>query len=570
MNRMRQDGGGFGAFFVWRADEEGKDRTSRKRQEMEEKNRKEQKKEGLGELETGKKYLVSAEEMKRYDRNTITYFGIPSLVLMERAALAVADEIEKRFGKGQRILVVAGCGNNGGDGIGAGRILWQRGHRVAVYLCGNRERCSRETRIQIAIIEKYGCPVQSKIEDGEYDIIVDALFGIGLSRSVEGVHAQAIERINGSGAYVCAVDIASGICTDSGAVLGTAVRADLTVTFAFEKLGHVLYPGCEYTGEVFCADIGITKDSFLDMEPGAYAYTGYAYGRLPERNAGGNKGSFGKVLVIAGSMNMSGACELCARSAYRMGAGMVKIITPEENRVIVQQNIPEAMLRTYGSGEMEEAFYQGLREDMEWADCMVIGPGLGKSGIAYELLKTVMSQSYKPLVIDADGLNLIAEKEDLAGLTGGGRQIILTPHLGEFAKLCGCTVEDAKKRILAAPLELAEKYGCVVVCKDARTVVADCSENTVYINTTGNDGMATAGMGDVLAGVIGGLLAQGMAPGEAARLGVYIHGLAGDTAAENKGRYALMAGDMIEQFEKITLGWGSYKSKQRGKNYNGQ
>lgn len=531
---------------------------------------KRQEKRGLGEMETGKKYLVSAEEMKRCDGNTITHFGISSLVLMEKAALAVADEIEKRFGKGQRILVVAGCGNNGGDGIAAGRILWQRGHRVAVYLCGNRERCSGETRTQIAIMEKYGCPVQSKMEDVEYDIIVDALFGIGLSRSVEGIHAQAIERINRSGAYVCAVDIASGICTDSGEVLGTAVRADLTVTFAFEKLGHVLYPGCEYAGEVLCADIGITKDSFLGMEPGAYAYTGNISGWLPERNAGGNKGSFGKVLVIAGSVNMSGACELCARSAYRMGAGMVKIITPEENRVIVQQNIPEAMLRTYCIGEIREDFYQGLQEDMDWADCMVIGPGLGKSSTAYKLLKTVMSQSHKPLVIDADGLNLIAEKEELAGLTGGGRQIILTPHLGEFARLCGCTVKEAKKRILSAPLELAEKYGCVVVCKDARTVVADCSENTIYVNTTGNDGMATAGMGDVLAGVIGGLLAQGMVPLEAARLGVYVHGLAGDMAAENKGRYALMAGDMIEQLEKITWDGGSHKSKQRGKSYNGR
>lgn len=514
----------------------------------------------------GKRYLVTAEEMKRYDSNTMEYFNMPSLVLMERAALVMAWEIEKRCScrKSGKVLIAAGCGNNGGDGIAVGRILMQRGYTVDVILCGSRAVCSKETSVQIEIIEKYGCPVQSKIENWEYDIIVDAIFGIGLSRDIEGSYIQIIENINRSGAFVCAADVASGINADTGEVMGTAVKADLTVTFAFRKLGHVLYPGCEYAGAVVCADIGITEHSFLGVCPGVYDYEAGADELLPKRAADGNKGTFGKVLVIAGSLNMSGACELCARSAYRIGAGMVKVITPEENRVIVQKNIPEALLRTYSQKEKEGLPYEGIREDMNWADCIVIGPGLGKSRQAYELLETVLSSLLpevgKTVLVDADGLNLIAENEELRKLLEskgnfnsggkaeiGGNRIVLTPHLAEFARLYGCTAAEAKKNILSAPGELAQRYGCIVVCKDSRTVVAENAAPAVYINTTGNDGMATAGMGDVLSGIIGGLLAQGMQAGEAARLGVYIHGAAGDIAAAERGRYFLMAGDMIEQ-----------------------
>lgn len=506
----------------------------------------------------GKRYLVSAKEMKQYDENTITWFKMPPPVLMERAALAVVCEIEKLFRPGSRVLIAAGCGNNGGDGIAVGRILLQRGYMVTVLLAGDREKCSAETERQIGILEKYGCPVQSKTERWEYDIIVDALFGTGLSRKIEGGPAGIVARMNESGAFVCAVDIPSGICADTGEIMGTAVKADMTVTFAFEKRGHILYPGCGYTGTLVCADIGITKESFMGTEPEVYAYRQPVWELMPDRTPDGNKGTFGKVLVIAGSINMSGACELCARSVYRMGAGMVKIITAEENREIVQRNIPEAMFGTRLSDR-----------DMEWADCIVIGPGIGRSETSAELLRQVLTKSEKPLVIDADGLNLLAESEELRGyleragegkLTGEGkpaggevwRPVILTPHLGEFVRLYGCTVAEARRDLLTKPKELADRYHCIVVCKDARTAAASWRDTQVYLNTTGNDGMATAGMGDVLAGMIGGLLSQGMEPEQAAALGVYAHGAAGDRAAQKKGRYALMAGDVIAQLEKIT------------------
>lgn len=210
-----------------------------------------------------KEYLLSAQEMRDCDRNTIEYFGVPSLILMERAALAVAEEIEARCGNSKKVLVAAGCGNNGGDGIAAGRLLMLDGYDVDIWLVGERAKCSRETAKQLEIIEKYGCPLQSKMGNREYDIIVDALFGIGLSRNLEGIYAQAVEEINRRDAFVCAVDIPSGIHTDTGAVMGSAVTADLTVTFAFQKLGHILYPGCQYAGDVVCRQIGITKESFL-------------------------------------------------------------------------------------------------------------------------------------------------------------------------------------------------------------------------------------------------------------------------------------------------------------------
>lgn len=505
-----------------------------------------------------RRYLVSAEEMKQYDKNTIEYYGIPSLVLMERAALSVYEELTRRVPADRKVkvLVAAGCGNNGGDGIAIGRMLMLQGYQVQVCLIGERTKCTEQTRQQLAIWEKYGCSVQSKIEETEYDIMVDALFGIGLSRRVEGIYGEVIDRINrmkqngGKKVLVCAVDIPSGIHTDTGEVMGTAVRADLTVTFGFEKLGHILYPGCEYAGEVVCADIGITKESFLGESPRVYTYGQKVNYLMPPRNRGGNKGTFGKVLIIAGSRNMSGACELCARSCYRTGAGMVKIITEEANREIIQQDIPEALFSTCLT-----------KADMEWADCMVIGPGLGKSAAAYEMLKTVLTESEKPLLIDADGLNLLAESAELreylekkSSQSGAARRtIIITPHLGEFAGLYGCSVAEAKKDILNKPGELAERFGCTVVCKDARTVVAAAGEESIFLNTTGNDGMATAGMGDVLAGIIGGLLAQGMKALEAAALGVYLHGTAGDAAAAVYGHYGLMAGDVVELLGAVTL-----------------
>ena len=501
-----------------------------------------------------REYIVSAEEMKRYDGNTIREFGVPSLVLMERAALGVAEELEKRFSPGARVLIVAGSGNNGGDGMAIGRLLCQRGYPVEILFHGDRERCTPETAVQWKIAEKYGCIFTDKTEETEYDIIVDALFGVGLSRPLEGESARLVDWINESGAFCCAVDLPSGVHADTGEIMGTAVQADLTVTFGFRKAGHMFYPGAVCGGEIVCREIGIDRHSFLDRPPALFTYTDQALQLLPQRNVSGNKGSFGKVLVIAGKRNMSGACQLCAESCYRMGTGMVKILTDESNRTILQTGIPEALFAAWPSEEKEE-----LPEVwMEWADSIVIGPGLGTDSRASELLSRVLEGPDRPLVIDADGLNLLAQDpvllQQMKQSAASGRSMILTPHMGEFVRLYGGTVQEARQQMQERVRALAEEYQCVIACKDARTLVCDRGEQVCYLNTTGNDGMATAGSGDVLAGIIGGLLAQQMDPFQAASLGVWIHGRAGDFAAARQGRYALMARDLIRELGHVTSG----------------
>lgn len=502
-----------------------------------------------------KQYLVTAEEMKRYDANTMEKFHLPGLLLMERAALVTVEEIVHRcVNRPCRVLVLAGYGNNGGDGLAVGRLLMLQGYQVTFVMPGEDvySRCPEETRRQTDILHAYQTRIFSRMPEGEYDIVIDAVFGVGLSRPVEGIWQDAIQWINQSGSFVCSVDIPSGIHADTGAVMGCAVHADLTVTYGFRKMGHMLYPGAAYVGELVCRRMGIDEHSFLGREPGWYTYIGREYGLLPARRADGNKGTFGKALIIAGSRNIAGAAMMAAKSTFRTGAGMVKVVTAVENRETVQQFVPEAMLLTYRedmTAEEEAMFLASLREAAEWADCVLIGPGIGTGEKAAGMLRFMIRESDLPMVIDADGLNLLAMdtelQEDMAGRNAQERTVILTPHLGEFARLCGCTAAQARERLTEYPRQLSDRLHCIVVCKDARTVVVKHGERQGYLNTNGNCGMATAGSGDVLAGMITGLLAQGMNGMEAAVAGVYLHGYAGDLAAERETEWGMTATDLI-------------------------
>lgn len=500
------------------------------------------------------KYVLKSEEMQSYDRDTINRIGIPSMVLMERAALSVADELLGKIGAAsKRILVVAGTGNNGGDGLAIGRLLALKGNTVTFYLAGNQDKMTVETGSQLQIIKNSGFSIQSKLEDEEYDMIVDALFGIGLSRKVQGDYAKIIERMNyygKQGAYICAVDIPSGICADTGRIMGCAVRADLTVTFGFAKRGHLLYPGREYSGKLVVKDIGITERSFQGNSPTAFCYEKEDIRNLmPHRAPSGNKGTFGKVLLLAGSMDMSGACILCGNSILRSGAGMVKIITPSCNRQIVQQSFPEAMLYTFEERPDETK----IKQSLGWCDVVVAGPGMGTDENAYHLMKWILEEKSLPMVIDADGLNLIAahkELADVAALRMPGKTII-TPHPGELNRLLGTDKEEYESDREKLVFTLARKFNCIVAAKDAVTIVAKFDQEEVYINTSGNEGMATAGSGDVLAGVIGGLLAQGMDGFDAACLAVYIHGLAGEYAGVKNGHPGVVATDIIRELMQV-------------------
>ena len=514
-----------------------------------------------------KQYVVTASEMKRYDTNTIEKYHMPSLFLMERAALVTVEEIQHTRGdKPCRVLVVAGCGNNGGDGLAVGRLLMLQGYDVTCILLGSEDRCTDETARQIRILREYGMHIFSTIQNSEYDIVIDAIFGVGLARSAEGVFRDAIEWINASGAYVCSVDIPSGIRTDTGEVMGCAVSADLTVTYGFRKLGHILYPGAGHVGRLVCRQMGIDEHSFLGEKPVWYTHVGTDSRVLPARRLDGNKGTFGKALLIVGNEKIAGAAMMAAKSAFRMGTGMVKVITAEENRNALIQYVPEIMLLTYSvnvlsedsksSGE-ETLFLKELKEAETWADCILIGPGIGTDRRAYELLRFSILESNLPLVIDADGLNLLAKDRELQKAVSDcsiqGRTVILTPHLGEFARLYGCSVTQAKEHLTEYPHELSERLQSIVVCKDARTVVVCPGVRQNYVNTTGNAGMATAGAGDVLSGMVTGLLAQKIQGVDAAVAGVYLHGIAGDLAAERETETAMTATDIIECIDDVIL-----------------
>lgn len=514
-----------------------------------------------------RQYVVTSSEMKRYDANTINRYHVPSLILMERAALVTVEELQRAHGKKPcRVLVMAGCGNNGGDGLAVGRLLMLQGYEVTCILLGSEEKCTEETARQISILREYGVQIFSTMQESEYDIVIDAIFGVGLSRTVEGLFKRAIEWINQRDCFVCSVDIPSGVSSDNGEIMGCAVRADLTVTYGFHKMGQLLYPGAGHTGILVCRRMGIDEHSFLGEEPFWYTHMGTDSRLLIKRRPDGNKGTFGKALLIAGNSRMAGAAMMAAKSVLRIGAGMVRVVTAEKNKDALQQFVPEAMVFTYPDDEVpaedgklkcDNTFVRELKEAEAWADCILIGPGIGMTERAHELLRFSISESVLPLVIDADGLNLLAQdnglQETLADCGRQGRTIVLTPHLGEFARLYGCTVAQAKGHLTEYPSELCRRLHCTVVCKDARTVVVSHDGKRGYVNTTGNAGMATAGAGDVLAGMITGLIAQKMPGEDAAVTGVYLHGIAGDLAAEHETEVSMTATDIIERIKDAVL-----------------
>ncbi len=501
-------------------------------------------------------YLLDGAQMKAVDRYNIEEIGIPSLALMERAAFAVADEAEKICPPQGRMLVVCGTGNNGADGLAAARMLYLHGKKVEIVVSGSMERATEEYRIQRRILEKLGFPVNTmdifreyNIK-GRYDVIIDALFGIGLSRPLEGEAKQIVQWINEAGrcgSKVLSVDIPTGISAGTGGVLGTAVRAQATVTFGYEKLGMALYPGADYAGRHIVADIGFAKPP--NLEGAARSFLPGEKIRLPRRPSDGNKGTFGRVFLAAGSAGMSGAAYLSGKAAYLSGAGLVQIHTVKENMPVLQSLLPEAVITVCDPSMVSEGRALSPRVSV-----LVAGPGFSTKAYAGELLKKLLQERQEygiPCILDADALNLLAEDQSLFSYLDG--RVVVTPHMGEMARLTGKSIEGLKADPILAAKEFYEEYGIICVLKDARTVVA--SERGVYVNCSGNDGMATGGSGDVLSGLLGGLAAGGMELAEAAETGVYLHGLAGDTAAGRLGRHAMLAGDILEAAGTVLHAW---------------
>lgn len=485
-------------------------------------------------------YLLDAAQMKAADAYTITELGVSSLELMERAAASCVNAMERENWNSDRVLIVCGSGNNGGDGFAIGRILLEKGKDVKMVLAGRMESRTEETVCQMERFLLAGGSVCSEWEAEDYDVVIDALFGVGLSRDITGRYSELLNRMNQCEGKKLAVDVPSGISASTGCVMGTAFRADMTVTFQEKKVGLCLFPGCEYAGKVVTAEIGIDSSSVISQDNVCYTIDGRDAARmLPARPADSHKGTFGKLLLIAGSRGMAGAAYFSACAAYRAGTGLVQIYTAEENRGILQQLIPEAIITGYEGFHEEE-----LKRKLDWADVVCIGPGIGISEISKQILNTVLKEGKVPCMIDADGLNLLAANPEL---TGGlfGRNYVLTPHMKELSRLTGRPVGELKKDRIKSLESFTKQYGVTLVQKDARTLVGAAGRRT-YVNRTGNASMAKAGSGDVLAGMIAGFMAQGKEPYDAAVLGVYLHGLAGETAGDMLGSYSVLARELAD------------------------
>jgi len=496
--------------------------------------------------------LLTSEQMRALDSHAIETIGIPGIVLMENAARAVLETIEQRYGdvESRSFAVVCGPGNNGGDGFAIARQLSLRGADVDVYYLGDEKQIKGDALTNYLLLEPLGISVIQWAGEGEgislaeYELIVDAVFGTGTTRAPEGIYRQAIEAINESGAQVIAVDVPSGVDASTGRVPGLAVDADVTVTFQQVKCGLVLPPGRGYAGDLIASPISIPAvEEVIAAAPFALPEDSDILENLPERPREAHKGIFGNLLVIAGSRGMSGAARLVSLAALRCGVGLVKVATPESVRSEVAAFRPEIMtigLPETASGGIAPAAVETLKPYFEWAGCLALGPGIGTAPETARFLEGLFAITELPIVIDADALNLIAAHNLLDKLP---KDVILTPHPGEFDRLASHKHADLAARLPVAG-ELARTHALTLVLKGAPSVCFD-ADGFGIINPNGNPGLATAGSGDVLTGVIAALRTQGLESFAASWVGCYLHGRAADLAVENAGVPLLVAGDVI-------------------------
>lgn len=498
--------------------------------------------------------VLTPEAMRGVDREAIEELGIPGLVLMENAAIGVVDALAERFPDARSITVLCGPGNNGGDGMAAARHLAIRGYLVQLFLVGGGEPAG-DAGVQQTICRNQGLEIHQVLEEGgerrlieaarDSDLVIDALFGTGLSRPLEGHVAELVEAVNRLPVPRLAVDLPSGLNGGSSEIPGPHLEAELTVTFAAPKLAHILPPAAEAVGEVVVADLGIPPELVERAAGDLYLLQGAELAPLLKpRPADGHKGDFGHVLLCAGGTGKAGAAILAARGAVRGGAGLVTVAVPAPILASVDAGSVESMtlpLEVRGAGLAPQAADQ-LLAAAAGKEVLALGPGLGVEESTVKVIRRVCRETALPLVIDADGLNAFAgELEELAGRTV---PTVLTPHPGELARLLGVSTTDVVADRLGMARRAAAAARAMVVLKGHLSLVAD-DEGRTWVNPTGNPGMATGGSGDVLTGVLAGLVAQGYELPVAAQLGVYLHGLAGDLAVESTGMTALTASDLL-------------------------
>lgn len=502
--------------------------------------------------------VVTAAQMREMDRLTIEKYGVPSLELMERAGEAVAQAILERFPRNAKkgVLIVAGKGNNGGDGFVVARLLKKKRFPCRVALLARRDELSSDAgrnlraflrgKGKVVEIEPSRLSRLSELAD-KSGLIVDAILGTGIKSEVHGFLGEAITLLNASGLPIVAVDIPSGLDTDRGVPLGSAIQAELTVALGFPKLGEVIYPGASYCGEVATGEIGIDARAVAEVAPASELLEHETVAWLaPRRDPDTHKGSYGHLLVLAGSRGKTGAAILACRAAMRAGAGLVTLAGPRSLNTIFAGALAEVMtepLRDNEAGQVEALSDEDWRRLLERKNSVLFGPGVGVSPSMQNILRWLISNLDIPWVIDADGLNTLAL--EIGRLRRARVPPVLTPHPGEMARLIGKSTAEVNAARVEVARSFATEHGCHLILKGARTVIAT-ADGKVAINPTGNPGMASAGMGDVLAGILASLLGQGLAPEDAMKFGVYLHGFVGDRIAGTRGEVGLIASDIID------------------------
>lgn len=503
--------------------------------------------------------VLTSKEMREIDRKTIEEIGIPGPVLMENAGIRITGAILKRFPRitEENVVIVAGKGNNGGDGFVVARHLFNLGARPNVLLLASKQELKGDAALNLGIAEKIGVEIAevTKIEEWKKhriglfhaSVIVDAIFGTGLLKPAEGLYATAIEDINKAPGFKVAVDIPSGLSSDTHLLIGPAVKADLTVALAAPKIGHVLPPAEEYVGELVISDISIPpflfEDESLKLEviekKDALPY-------IQKRKRDSHKGTYGHLFVLAGSLGKTGAAVMAAKAALRMGAGLVTVGTPQSCWPVIARSMMELMteaLPETPQKTISEAALPMVLDLLKGKDAVLIGPGISAHPSTAKLVVSLMPKIKVPAVIDADGLNILAENPD--ALKSFSCPAVLTPHPGEFARLIRRSNKDVLDNRIALAAEFADKYKVFLVLKGYRTLVAT-PLGKIFINPTGNPGMATGGSGDVLSGMIASLIIQEKNILGATVAAVYLHGLSGDIGAKKIGERSLIAGDLIK------------------------
>ncbi len=503
--------------------------------------------------------VATAQIMQELDRETITTMGIPGLVLMENAGRGTVSSMFRAFENlsEMRVAILAGRGNNGGDGFVIGRTLLNMGVEVKVYLLSDPDRLEGDALTNFEIYEKLGAPLE-KIPDMEafeshreeisrFDLFVDAILGTGLRGKVRGFYKNVIDFLNQSTGPVVSVDIPSGLDSDTGKPLDACVRASLTTTLGLPKIGQLIYPGANYAGSLDVIDIGIP---FSMIEAKSIPYNliipGMLRGLLEPRAPDSHKGHFGHLLVLAGSAGKTGAAAMTCEAAMRVGAGLVTLGIPSSLNSIMEIKLTEVMTAPLKETESQSLDEDCLEEMMDLSmgkDLLCIGPGLSTHPSTKRLVIGLLRNSSLPMVIDADGINAIVD--DPGSLSDAKGPIALTPHPGEMARLLFCSVKEVQEDRIGKTRGLADKLGVHVVLKGARTIIAEPG-GEIHINPTGNAGMAAAGVGDVLTGILSGLICQGLPFSDALCLGVYLHGHAADKLVKKRGERGLMATDLLE------------------------